>query len=62
MAAFSAFQIVQIGIAVFCGNLLTIFVIKGAQSLEKEDGPAWKYFAIAAVGVVVAATLIGSTS
>lgn len=57
----SAFALVQIAVAVFLGNLMAFAVVKGAQILGREDGPAWKYAAYAVPAAIGALVIIGST-
>jgi hypothetical protein len=60
MDSFSAFQVVQIAIAIFLGNLLTFLVVKGTAVLERDGGPPWKHFAYAFACFMAVVVLIGS--
>lgn len=56
------FAIVQIAVAVFLGNLMTLVVAKGFQALERDEPHGlFKWMAYAVPGTLAALVLIGSS-
>ena len=64
MTELSAFAVVQVAAAVFCGNLLTLWLIKGFKSIDETPGSTrLRGFAGALVPLLfILAALIGSTN
>jgi hypothetical protein len=58
----TAFQVMQIAMAVFAGNALTLLMVKGYQWMIAEGSPWWASACYAFPLLLVVLVLIGSTS